>query len=127
MNVDQDLGWNTTLTLSWLGSFGRELPSFVDTNLPAPVNVTYTVVNNNSSGLLQNGAQFTTRFSPPRMPAEKAKLTFSSISGDGENIALPIRFQIEGPRTAADVSTSRGKTWSPRIQPYVPSGSSTRK
>jgi hypothetical protein len=62
LNVDQDLGWNTTLTLSWLGSYGRELPSFVDTNLPAPVNVTYTVVNNNSSGVLTNGAQISTRF-----------------------------------------------------------------
>ena len=55
--------------------------------------------------------------SPPSTPAENAKPTFSSISGDGENIALPIRFQIDGPRCAAEVSTSSGNTSAPRIQP----------
>ena len=35
--------------------------------------------------------------SPPSTPAENAKLTFSSSSGEGENTACPIRFQIDGP------------------------------
>jgi len=64
--------------------------------------------------------------SPPRIPPEKVKPTVSSGSGGGENTAVPIRFQIEGPSCAAAVSTSRGNTSSPKIQPYVPSGSSTR-
>jgi hypothetical protein len=60
--IDQDLGWNTVLSVSWLGSFGRELPDFVDTNLPAPMSIAYTVVNSDAKGALQNGAQYTSRF-----------------------------------------------------------------
>ncbi len=59
--VDQDLGWNTVLSISWLGSFGRELPNFLDTNLPKPVTVTYTVVNSNPAAFaaLPNNTQYT--------------------------------------------------------------------
>jgi hypothetical protein len=47
--------------VSWLGSFGRELPNFLDTNLPNPVSVTYTVVNTTPSALaaLPNNATYT--------------------------------------------------------------------
>jgi len=71
LNIEQDLGEKTVVTLSWLGSFGRELPSFVDTNLPNPVNVAFTVANNNSSGLLPNGAVFNVPFYgyPVKSPA----------------------------------------------------------
>ncbi|MGA9667702.1 MAG: TonB-dependent receptor [Terracidiphilus sp.] len=60
--VSQDIGWNTILSVSWLGSFGHELPDFVDTNLPAPLSVTYTVVNSDAKGALPNGAQYTSHF-----------------------------------------------------------------
>src|ERR1051325_959468 len=33
LSVERDLGWSTALSVSYLGSFGRELPGFVDTNL----------------------------------------------------------------------------------------------
>ncbi|MBB6142693.1 hypothetical protein HNQ77_000631 [Silvibacterium bohemicum] len=61
LTVDQDIGWNTVLSVSWLGSFGHELPNFVDTNLPAPVSVTYTVVNSNPKAFsaLPNNAKYT--------------------------------------------------------------------
>ena len=43
LSLDQDLGWNTTLSITWLAAFGRRLPDFVDTNLPASTDtVTYT-------------------------------------------------------------------------------------
>ena len=43
LTIDQDLGWNTTLSVTWLAALGRRLPDFVDTNLPAPNDsVTYT-------------------------------------------------------------------------------------
>jgi outer membrane receptor protein involved in Fe transport len=42
--VEQDLGYNTTLAVTWLAAFGRRLPNFVDTNLPkANDTVSYTV------------------------------------------------------------------------------------
>jgi len=56
LTVEQDLGWGTVLSVSYLGSLGRELPNFADTNicfnvtLPgcatvAPKTVTYKIVN----------------------------------------------------------------------------------
>ncbi len=47
---ERQLGWNTTLSLSYLGSFGRELPDFVDTNLSTPTTITYNVVDPNGAG-----------------------------------------------------------------------------
>jgi hypothetical protein len=48
--------------VSWLGSFGRELPGFVDQNLPTPTTVSYTVVNNGANGPLANGTVITSPF-----------------------------------------------------------------
>ena len=46
LSVERDLGWGTALSVSYLGSFGRELPGFVDTNLfPATKTITYNVIN----------------------------------------------------------------------------------
>src|ERR1700728_3424917 len=46
LTLQQDLGWNTSLAVSWLAAFGRRLPSFVDTNLPqANGTISYTVVD----------------------------------------------------------------------------------
>jgi TonB-dependent receptor-like protein len=61
LTIDQDLGWNTVLSVGWLGSFGHEFPNFVDTNLPNPVSVTYTVVNSNPSAFsaLPNNSKYT--------------------------------------------------------------------
>ncbi|NYF50055.1 TonB-dependent receptor [Tunturiibacter gelidoferens] len=62
LTVEQDLGWNTVVSVTWLGSFGRRLPSFVDLNLPAPTTVTYTVVDTFGKGPLRNGSTFTSNF-----------------------------------------------------------------
>jgi hypothetical protein len=35
LNIEQNLGWGTVLKLSYLGSMGRELPDFQDTNICA--------------------------------------------------------------------------------------------
>jgi hypothetical protein len=43
LTVEQDLGFKTTLGVTWLASFGRRLPDFEDTNLPAPnTTISYT-------------------------------------------------------------------------------------
>jgi len=36
-SVQQDLGYNTVLTIAYLGSLGRELPNFIDANIGPPV------------------------------------------------------------------------------------------
>jgi hypothetical protein len=66
LTLEHDLGWGTTFSISYLGSLGRHLPNFGDTNICTAVNtpapgclsprqVTYTVTGN---GLLPNGSTF---------------------------------------------------------------------
>ena len=63
LTLQQDMGWNTFFSVSWLGSMGRELPQFVDVNLPAPTGtITYTVVDSSGKGPLPVGTQYTTKF-----------------------------------------------------------------
>jgi outer membrane receptor protein involved in Fe transport len=54
LTVEQQLGKNDVFSVSWLGSWGRRLPDFVDTNLPAPTPVTFTVVDPGHTGPLAN-------------------------------------------------------------------------
>src|SRR5437762_8934268 len=63
LTLERDLGWGTVLSVSYLGSFGRSLPDFVDTNIgPSTGTITYTVVNSNTGGAgpLSNGSTYTT-------------------------------------------------------------------
>ncbi len=43
LSLEQQINKNDVFNLSWLGSWGRRLPDFVDTNLPTPTPVTLTV------------------------------------------------------------------------------------
>ena len=63
--VQQDLGWNTVFSMTWLGTLGRRLPDFVDQNLPtgaAVSSITYRVVDTSGKGRLPNGSLFTSKF-----------------------------------------------------------------
>ncbi|MCU1222522.1 MAG: TonB-dependent receptor plug [Edaphobacter sp.] len=64
LTVEQDLGWNTVMSVTWLGTFGRRLPNFTDTNLNAPINVSYTVVDTSGKGPLPAGSVVTSKFYP---------------------------------------------------------------
>ncbi len=47
LTLQQDMGWNTTLSLTWLMALGRRLPDFMDTNLaPATQTATFLVQTN---------------------------------------------------------------------------------
>ncbi len=56
LTVEQQLGKNDAFSVSWLGSWGRRLPDFVDVNLPAPTPVTLTVSDPNHLSPLPNGS-----------------------------------------------------------------------
>ncbi len=59
LTIEREIAHNTVVSLSYLGSFGRSLPDFVDTNAGAsPINITYTVP---SGGPLPAGT-YTTPF-----------------------------------------------------------------
>jgi outer membrane receptor protein involved in Fe transport len=63
LTVEQDLGWNTVFSVTWLAAFGRRLPDFVDTNLfPANGYVSYTVVDTTGKGPVPSGTVIRTPF-----------------------------------------------------------------
>ncbi|RSL16973.1 carboxypeptidase family protein [Edaphobacter aggregans] len=62
LTVEQDLGWNTVFSMSYLGTWGRRLQNFVDVNLPAPTTVTYSVVDTSGKGPLAAGSTYTSKF-----------------------------------------------------------------
>jgi len=59
LTLEQQLGKSDVISLSWLGSWGRRLPDFYDTNLPAPTPVTFTVADPNHAGPLADGSTVT--------------------------------------------------------------------
>lgn len=90
LTVEHDLGWGTVVSASYLGSFGRQLPSFVDTNLNAPTGtITYRVLNGGPLG--GAGSTFTTPvFTGPRKnPALGAETDiFSGVISNYQALAL---------------------------------------
>jgi hypothetical protein len=56
LTVEQSLGKNDVFSISWLGSWGRRLPDFVDTNLPAPTPVQFLVLDPGQVGPLANNS-----------------------------------------------------------------------
>jgi hypothetical protein len=62
LTVEQDLGWNTVMSVTWLGTLGRRLPNFTDTNLPAPTTINYTVIDTSGKGPIPAGSTFTSKF-----------------------------------------------------------------
>ncbi len=52
VSVQQALGWNTVLGVAYLGSFGKNLPNFIDTNIaPATTTRTYTFAGGGVPGI----------------------------------------------------------------------------
>jgi len=81
LTVEQQISKNDVFSLSWLGSWGRRLPDFVDTNLPAPTAVAFTVNDPNHQGPLPNGYTFTANaFFATSNPNKRPNPNFSSIT-----------------------------------------------
>lgn len=64
LTVEQDLGWNTVMSVTWLGTLGRRLPNFTDINLNPATSITYNVIDSTGKGILPNGSTFTSKFYP---------------------------------------------------------------
>ncbi len=86
LTVEQDLGWNSVFSLTWLGSYGRRLANFTDLNLFAPTPVTYTVVDTSGKGPLPVGSTLTTNFyakspqSASICPSQRPNCSFGSLT-----------------------------------------------
>jgi outer membrane receptor protein involved in Fe transport len=62
LSIQHEFGKGYVFSLNYLGSMGRELPDFVDTNLPTPTTITYTVASASGQGPLTPGSQITSLF-----------------------------------------------------------------
>ncbi len=81
LTVEQQISKNDVFSLSWLGSWGRRLPDFVDTNLPSPTAVSFTVNDPNHQGPLPNGYTFAANaFLATSNPNKRPNPNFSSIT-----------------------------------------------
>ncbi len=83
LSVQQEVGWNSVLSLSYLGSLGRHLPDFVDTNIDT-VNVgaiTYNVVDSSGHGPIKTPT-YTTTFYYNRINPNYSNITdvFSGVN-----------------------------------------------
>ena len=81
--LEQNVGWNTVLSVSWLGTLGRRLPDFEDTNLPTPTTVNYNVIDTSGKGPLAAGSVFTSQFfakNTTNCPSGRPNCSFGSIT-----------------------------------------------
>jgi hypothetical protein len=90
--VEREIATNTVVSLSYIGSLGRRLPRFVDTNLAAPTQqITYQVVQPSGavSSPFVSDAQIGQTFTAPLfvVPADATKKPLSGGTGR-PNIAL---------------------------------------
>jgi len=97
LTVEQDLGWNTVLSVTWLAAFGRRLPDFVDTNLaPASGNISYTVVDPTGKGPVPTGTVIQTPFYSKRIDPKLGAKTdiFSGVNSNYEAAVFHITHRL---------------------------------
>jgi hypothetical protein len=108
LTLERQLGANIVLSVSYLGSFGRELPDFVDTNIdPAKaVPITYTV---NGGGPLKAATYSTTLFKGPRLNTNFGAMTqiFSAVNSKYNAMTIQLNR-----RMSRKVQFNANYTWS---------------
>ncbi|HET9803400.1 MAG TPA: carboxypeptidase regulatory-like domain-containing protein, partial [Candidatus Acidoferrum sp.] len=92
LTVERELWWKTTVSASYLGSFGRDLPDFVDTNIDpsstSALPVTYSV---GAGGVLAGPTYSTVRYTKRRNSAFGAMTDiFSGISSNYNALAVRV-------------------------------------
>jgi hypothetical protein len=73
LTLEHEVGWGTVVSASYLGSFGRQLPGFVDNNIaPSTGTVTYNVLN--------GGPITTATYTSPLFSATRPNASFGSMT-----------------------------------------------
>lgn len=122
LTLEQDLGFNTTISVTWLGAYGRRLPNTVDTNLPtATSTIAYTVYDPSNLGPIPNGTIVTSPFYSGTRPdatrgAENA--IFSGLTSNYEAAVFSVKH-----RFSHGFQFSGNYTWSHTLD-YGTSGTS---
>jgi len=110
LTVQQQLSNSDVISLSWLGSWGRRLPDFVDTNLPKPTVVSFTVDDPTHQGPLPNGYSFNANAFFGSRPNPNFSSITDIFSGVTSNYnALVAQYQH---RFSHHVSLDANYTWS---------------
>jgi outer membrane receptor protein involved in Fe transport len=116
LTVEQEFGKNDVFSISWLGSWGRRLPDFVDTNLPAPAPVSFTVNDPGNTGPLANNSTvlanvyfYDTANANHRPNPNFSSITdiFSGVNSNYEALVGSIKHQM-----SHHVSVDANYTWS---------------
>jgi carboxypeptidase family protein len=108
LTLERDLGWGTVVSLSYLGSFGRQLPDFVDTNLnPSTSTITYRILNGGPLGSL--GTYTTPLFAGTRPNPKLGAMTdvFSGVTSNYQAMSVQVNH-----RMSHHVQFSTNYTWS---------------
>jgi len=91
LTVERELWWKTAVSVSYLGSFGRDLPDFVDTNINpgAAGSLTYNV---GTGGPLAGPTYTTVLYKGPRRNTSFGAMTdiFSGISSNYNALAVRV-------------------------------------
>jgi hypothetical protein len=69
LTVEQDLGYNTVMSITWLGAYGRRLANFTDVNLNAPITINYNIVDGSGKGPFVPGSTLAAKFYPKNTTA----------------------------------------------------------
>ncbi len=94
LTVERDLGWGTVLSVSYLGSLGRELPNFVDTNIAASTSqITYKV---NGGPLAAIGPTYTTALFSKRLTSAFGAETaiFSGANSNYQALSVQLNHRM---------------------------------
>jgi hypothetical protein len=108
LTLEQDLGWGTVLSVSYLGSLGRELPNFADINIaPSTGTLTYQVIG---GGPLKG--PYTTPVFGTRPNASFGAMTdiFSGVNSNYQALAVQVNH-----RMSHNIQFGTNYTWSHSI------------
>ncbi|HZU41723.1 MAG TPA: carboxypeptidase regulatory-like domain-containing protein [Terriglobales bacterium] len=95
LTIERQLWWKTALSVSYLGSFGRSLPDFVDTNINRALATTVTY-NVGTGGPLTGPTYTTVKYVGPRPNPSFGAMTniFSGISSNYNALAVQLNKRL---------------------------------
>jgi len=107
LTVERDMGWGTVLSVSYLGSLGRELPNFVDTNIAGSTkNISYTILN---GGPLAGLGTYTTPLFSSRLTSAFGAETAIYSGANSNYQALSVQLNH---RMSHNIQFGANYTWS---------------
>lgn len=94
LTIEREIGWGTAISVSYLGSFGRDLPDFVDTNIaPSAATITYNVA---SGGPVTAATYTPTLFKGPRPNPKFGSITdiFSGVRSNYNALTVQVNHRM---------------------------------